>query len=116
MGAGSLSLGGTTLPNPQRMDQDWIEKGQRHELASGGVVGDIIALKRVYRLFWPALSQTDRDTIRGRYDELTAQTFDDWLGVTCSVNARLHPLTERQIWMGTVTGVRYEVSMTLEEV
>ncbi len=114
MGAGSLSLGGTTLPDPVSQQRERASRGDRHELADGSVAYDHIAYKYVWIVSWRLLSAANRNTIKGRYEQTTTQTFDDWDGVTGTVNTLLHPYQEEPHKMAD--GTRYDVTLTLEEV
>ena len=110
-------LGGTTLPQPFRegCDRRVAPKGHRIDLANAGVRWQHQGFKYQWTLAWRSLTATDRNTIKGRFEVTSAQTFTDWDGVSGTVITALGSYQETPI---PVAGgsLRYDVTITLEEI
>lgn len=112
-----MKLGGITLPNP-----DWEYEGYEraahdigaaHEMADGRLIYDYVGTREAFVLRWTGLSNTDRGTIRARYDVKTVQSFEPPDGAS-AVNVIVVPGSWREAYIEIDGSTAYRVELALE--
>lgn len=54
-----MKLNGTTIPKPHSFDMDYEEIAKKERVASGKLVKDMVAIKRLYNLTYRGLKPND---------------------------------------------------------
>lgn len=81
----TTSWGGTSLPAPSEIKiyDEWI--GQQYVVASGAMVSDGLATKKVLLLTWKGVTTAEKDTLYGKATTLASANLILPDGVTYAV-------------------------------
>lgn len=113
----ATTLGGVTLADPLTpiaIDEEWT--GIQTEAHDGTVLTDYTDLYRlVWHLEWEVLTQSQRDTIRTRYEVATSQTFSPPHEVGSYTVIVVRQTWEEEVYLMGGGSYMYNVSFDVKE-
>lgn len=118
-------LGGTTLAYPSEYEANSVLAGATRELADGTLSIDIVdpdsvgTKRRVYKLAWAAITETDANTIESAYWAMVAAgsaSFTSPSGASVTVQPLKDAKFERKSVKMNGGTLRYNVTMELKQI